>query len=318
MGTTKYLVALGVVALGAFAVFACSDEGAPVARGNNNPKPKGDAGGDAQTGPPINNGPGSGPPPVPSLHVRVAALDDGLAPFDFCLGASALPDDGGTPVATTFTGPIMEGLGVAAGLAPGNVSQRVKVAPGAYIVRFVPADAVNCDAVGEARTDEIFVPKQAGETPTVTVARIPVQNPDEQVPNHLLPDEAVVAGQANVRLFHAGADVEGPIGVRSPAVAGGVLFSSASFGAVVAGGSGISMNGYRQLTPLAAAQLTVEAVDAEQVLITAENVSLAAGKVYTFFTLGSVGGNTFRLLICDDEIAPVNGLTPCMPFQMQQ
>jgi hypothetical protein len=317
MEASKLIVVLGIFVVGAAAVFACSDDGVPLTHGTDKVKTKADGGPDAQ-GPGVNNGPGSGPPPTPSLQIRVAALDDGAGAFDFCIGPSVLPDDGGTPVAATFQGPIMKGLGVAAGLVPGNVSQRVKVEPGSYLVRFVAADAANCDAAGGAdpRLTEIFVPKQAGLTPTVTVTRIPVLNAEEMVPNHLLVDEAVAAGQANVRLYHAGIDIEGPIAVLSPAVMNGI-FPGVTFGEL-ATGSGFSPNGYRQLAPLANAQVTVVATDAEQTLVTAENVSLAAGKVYTLFTAGSAGNNAFRLLVCDDELPPANGLSPCMPFQMQQ
>jgi len=107
------LLALAVTFAGAAVGIACaSDDSADEFRRGGKPVNTGSSGngGEGGTGPNIPSGPGSGPPPVPSLQIRVAALDDGIGAFDFCVAPAALPDDGG-PVATTgpFVGPVMEG-----------------------------------------------------------------------------------------------------------------------------------------------------------------------------------------------------------------
>jgi hypothetical protein len=237
-----------------------------------------------------------------TANVRVAHLSPGAPAVDFCLAPH------GT---TTWTGPVLAGLGVTTGLPYSNVTKYVAVGAQQYDVRIVTPGATCMTGAVPDITNLPALP--AGGS--VTLAAIGELAPGDGggAPFSLkafIDDTSVASGKAKLRFVHASSG--------SPTVdvglGGGVLFTpvfaDVSFGNTAAAAM---PNGYVETNPLTNAEISARADNTTTDVLAIKGANLAAGTIATAFAIGKIGNTTspLKVLLCADNGAPNGNLAPC-------
>lgn len=244
------------------------------------------------------------PTPPGVANVRVAHLSPDAPAVDFCLAPH------GT---TTFTGPVMESLGVTGGLAYGEVTTYLELDEGQYDVRLVASDATTC-ATG-------LLPADVTDLPTLTdglyatIAAIGELAPQgDAAPFEVtafVDESTVTMGKAKLRFVHASSDtpnVDVGLGAGETFTP---VFTDIAFGGIEAG-TGFA-NGYAEVDPLDGVTISARATGTTDDAIVLEGIDLPAGAIATAFAIGNLDGSPepLRVLVCVDNGAPEEALTPC-------
>lgn len=238
--------------------------------------------------------------PSPSVQVRVAHLSPDAPPVDVCLAPAG---------SGSFTGPVLEQAGGAAGLSYGQATRYLEVAAGTYDVRVVTATATDCASPIVPDTTGATLP----EGRAITVAATGLAAPGADQPGFaLVPlvDETEVAdGKAKVRFVHASPGTP-PVDVG---VGSGEsftpLFTAVPFGEVDADRAPA---GYLETDPLSDATLSARATGTSEDALVVPGVALPAGAIATVFAVGLLGGDPpLAALVCADDTAATSLLSEC-------
>jgi len=277
-------------------------------------------------------------------YVRVANLAPGIAAFDICVRARTVALDGGgdaaaeaaTDSATTdaaldaaldgatdaaasgFTGPFLKKAGVPTGLAYSQVTSYLPIAPGAYDIRTVAANAADCETALAGTTDSVVVTAATSGSYS-TFAAIGLTTP-QTVPAYEVKgyadDHTVTAGQTKLRFIHASPgtpnlDLGLSTGESFISLFTNVAYSEA--GAGIAADAGVDTNGYLAGPPITSQTLVLRATGDPADVLTA-GLTLPAGAIASTFAIGVVASVTtpVKLLICQDldtSKAPLSNCT---------
>jgi hypothetical protein len=240
-------------------------------------------------------------------HVRIAHLSPDLRAVDVCLAPS------GT---TSFSPPVLAGLGVQDGLTYAAVTTYVDLPTGSYDVRVILANASGCSIPAIPDTQGVSV----DDDETVSVLALGDYDTSgaaaHDPPLHLalFADETTAGtGSAALRFVHASPGTPAvDVGLGSGASFAKV-FADVSFGDI-ATNAPIDTLGYvttsAPLTSAVSARLAGASSDA----LVVPSVTLTGGGVFSAFAIGGKTGasdNPLQVLLCDDN-APANGLlTAC-------
>jgi hypothetical protein len=245
-------------------------------------------------------------------YLRVAHLSPTAPAVDFCLA----PD--GT---TAFTGPVMKGLGVTAGLAYTEVTAYVPVTAGAYDVRIVAPNAANCSTSLAGLADITSLPAVPADG-YVTAAAIGLIG-DATTPFQLkayIDERSAPSGKVKLRFVH---DSPGTppvdVGVGQGA-AFAAIFPNVSYPNIAAAGGLIDTNGYATLDPIAAsptapvdivARVTGTTTDALVIPVTAP---VPAGTVATAFAVGllTAPATPLQVVLCGDNAPAAGAFSACI------
>lgn len=237
--------------------------------------------------------------PVGDAEVRVAHLSPDAPAVDFCL----LPE--GAPA----VGPVLQSLGVNAGLAYPNVTGYLPVAAGTYGVRLLPADATTCDGtLGIPDFAGIVVSENANYTVAATGMVAPAVNDAAFDLKVYVDSLEVAADKISVRFIHLSPDTPNvDVGLGSGA-GFSPLYSNVPYGSVgqVTGGD------YLQTDPLSNVTLSARATGSFTDALVIPGVAVPAGAVVTAFAIGNLDGNpaALRALVCVDNA----GTASCAPL----
>jgi len=253
----------------------------------------------------------------PRIGVRVAHLSPNAPAVDFCVKAMGAAD-------STYAGPVLESLGIAPGAAFPAVTGYIPLAPGAYTVRLVAADATNCatSLAGLPSYDLPNLPAGAratvgavgrvGDTGATAFRLTPfVDGNTQPLPNRV-----------HLRFLHTAPGV--------PAVDVGVLagttftpvFSNTAFPNVAATMGAEMGTGYLPIDPIMGATLAVRATGSTDNALTLTNVSLAGslyGTAVSVFAIGELpgamgqgaGNRRLSAFVCQDRVAATGSIAPC-------
>jgi hypothetical protein len=234
----------------------------------------------------------------------------GSPSIDFCVTAQ-----GGTP-----QGPVMEKNGVSAGIAPGEVSARFPFTPGvAHTITILRSDAATCLQAGST---SVTIPAQfLTANVKMTVARMPGNTSGTGGLNKYYTDEGPITGKANVRFIHASIGVLSKVSVKVEPTNNSVvtMFGGVTYSLFAPQGGGVDGNGYRQVDAISAKPILLTRDEDGVTLLRGEG-SLAANKAYSIFSWGEYnkGAGTLKFVACDDEAAPVNQKSACLPGGVEQ
>ena len=227
---------------------------------------------------------------VGNAQVRVAHLSPDAPAVDFCL----LPE--GAPA----VGPVLQSVGVNAGLSYTNVTGYLPVAAGTYGVHLLSPDAVNCDDAAGVPDGLITVSENANYTVAATGMVSPAGNDASFALEVYVDSLDVPAGQISVRFIHLSPDTPNvDVGLGSGA-AFSPLFPNVPYGSV-----GQLGGDYLQTGPLVDATLSVRATGSFSDALVLPGVSVPAGAVVTAFAIGNLDGSpaALRALVCVDNAA---------------
>jgi hypothetical protein len=218
----------------------------------------------------------------------VAHLSPDAPAVDFCL----LPE--GAPA----VGPVLQSVGVNAGLSYSNVTGYLPVAAGTYGIRLLAADALTCDdALGIPDFAGVTVSENTNYTVAATGMVSPAGNDAPFALKAYVDSLAVPAGQVSVRFIHLSPDTPNvDVGLGS-GDSFSPLFSNVSYGSV--GGD------YLQTAPLAGVTLSARATGSFSDALVLPGVDVPAGAVVTAFAIGNLDGSPAALqaLVCVDNAA---------------
>jgi hypothetical protein len=313
----RFVLALAATSLAAPLLVACSSTSSPGAAGTpTSPAGSDDAGattpandasasppGDAST-PPGTNGDSSAPA-GPTANVRVAHLSPDAPAVDFCLAAHG---------SGNFTGPVLKGAGVSAGISYPSVTQYLSVPVGQYDVRLVAPGAADCSTSLAGLPDYTSLPALSANGSFTVAAEGEVTAGGTPFGLTAYVDDATVtSGKAALRFVHASPGtpaVDVGTGAGSSFAA---VYTDVAFGAVATAGGGIDANGYLVTPPLSATELSARAHGATTDALIIASASLPAGAIATAFAIGKLGSTTTPLaaLLCVDSAAPTAGLSSC-------
>lgn len=238
-----------------------------------------------------------------NIDLRFAQLSPGAPPMDFCL------ENGNEG----FTGPVLQGLGLDAGLSYAQVSGYLTLPNGSYEMRPVAGGATGCATSLDALPDTPLPVLPPAGIATVTALGVVGATTDgfalagfadEQLPS--------VTGDAALRFLDAspGAPAldlgtEGRAGFTA-------LFSDVAY-SQLAIGMGIDTAGYLETAPLTDVVLGIRNHGSTTDAFTITGVSLSAGEVVSAFAIGVAGSSATPLqaLVCDDTAPVFGGLTTC-------
>ncbi|MGA7118736.1 MAG: DUF4397 domain-containing protein [Polyangiaceae bacterium] len=241
-----------------------------------------------------------------SALVRVAHLSPDAPAVDFCIAAH------GT---TSFSGPVLKGASLTAGISYPSVTEYLPVPPGQYDVRLVAPNAADCSTSLAGLPDFKSLPALPANA-SVTIAAEGQVSADAGVPFGLtayVDDATAPAGKASLRFVHASPGTP-PVDVGTSAGATfSAVFSDVAFGAVAAAAGPIDANGYLQTAPLSDVELSARAHGAQTDVLVIPSASLPAGAVATAFAIGKLGNTKtpLEVLLCVDNAAPTAGLSSC-------
>lgn len=238
-----------------------------------------------------------------SIHVRVAHLSPNAPAVDFCL---ARPGE-------SFTGPVLEGLSVAGGLAYSEVTRYLALDAGQYTARLVAPDATDC-ATSLAGLPDYPLPNLPEGT-YATVAAVGMVGATDDTAFTLKPfvDESTVAAdQAALRFVHAS---PGTPAVDVGTLAGSTftaIFQDVAFGDF-ATSSGTDANGFLVTSPIASATVSARPAGTSADALVVEGVSLPAGTIASLFAIGELSSEAtpLKVLVCLDAAEPVGALSAC-------
>jgi hypothetical protein len=229
---------------------------------------------------------------VGNAQVRVAHLSPDAPAVDFCL----------LPAGAPAVGPVLQSVGVNAGLSYPNVTGYLPVAAGTYGVRLLAADALSCDdSLGIPDFTGITVSENTNYTVAATGMVSPAGNDAAFDLKAYVDNLDVPADKISVRFVHLSPDTPNvDVGLGSgPDFS--PLFSNVSYGLVgqVAGGD------YLQTDPLSAVTLSARATGSFSDALVLPGVSVPPGAVVTAFAIGNLDATpaALRALVCVDNAA---------------
>ncbi|MFO0606999.1 MAG: DUF4397 domain-containing protein [Polyangiales bacterium] len=237
----------------------------------------------------------------PQVNVRVAHLSPDAPPVDFCLRAAG---------AAAFTGPVLGSLGVAGGLAYGQVTRYLPLDAAAYTVRLVAPGSADC-ATALGGLPDTALPALTGGV-RATVGALGLLSGSGATAFRLAPfvDDATPApaAQARVRFVHASPGTPNvDVGVPGAGTAFTTVFGDVAYGAAAA-----AIN----VAPLAGATLAARPAGAATAAypLTLRGVNLPAGSRTTVFAVGALNDDQTPLaaLVCDENAPAAGALTPCV------
>ncbi|MET0592663.1 MAG: DUF4397 domain-containing protein [Polyangiaceae bacterium] len=237
-----------------------------------------------------------------TANVRVAHRAPGAPAVDFCVAPH------GT---TTWTGPVLAGLGVTTGLPYSNVTKYVPLGAQQYDVRIVAPGATCMTGLLPDVTNLPALP--AGGS--VTLAAIGEIAPGDAggqpfALKAFIDDASVATGKAKLRFLHASSGTP----AVDVGVGGGVLFTSV-FSNVTFGNTAAAAapNGYVETNPLTNAEISARANGTTTDVLAIKGANLAAGTIATAFAIGKIGNTTspLKVLLCADNGAPNGNLAAC-------
>jgi hypothetical protein len=245
-------------------------------------------------------------PMVTTIQVRVAHLSPDAPAVDFCVQEKS---------ATTFTGPVLKGLGVTAGLSFGNVTKRVELPAGEYTVRLVAPNAADC-ATSLAGLPNYTLPKLDAGTEAVAAAVGLVGGTGTQgftVTPYVDDPAAPAAGKIKLRIIHASPDTPAvDVGTGSGANFK-ALTTSLGFKNFPTSGS-FDAKGYASIDPLNAATISARANGTETDALVTTGVTAPAGSIVTAWAIGQLAGTgdkRLSILYCFDNKRDTTPLTEC-------
>jgi len=237
----------------------------------------------------------------PQINVRVAHLSPDAPPVDFCLRPEG---------STTFTGPVLRSLGVAAGVAFNQVTRYLTIDAGTYTVRLVAPGSADC-ATSLGGLPDTALPALAGGA-RATVAAVGLLSGAGATAFRLTPfiDDATpaAAGQARVRFVHTSPGTPNvDLGIPGTGTAFTTVFGNVAYPTATA-----AIN----VAPLTNATLAarVAGVPTNNYPLILRGVNLAANSRTTVFAVGALNDDQTPLsaLACDENAAPAGALTPCV------
>ena len=241
------------------------------------------------------------PTPPAMAYLRVAHLSPDAPAVDFCIQASG---------STTWTGPVMESLGVTGGLAFKQVTAYLHLDAVKYNVRLVAPTDTNCNT---GLVPDITSLPALPANAYVTAAAVGLLGGTPTFTGTAYIDESTVAaGQAKLRFVHAAPNVpEVNVGLTGTTFT--PIFTNVVFPGISAA-AGL-VNGYVQTAPLTGVTIGVRLASAPTVdALTFSNVSLPANAIATAFAvglLGETGNQAIGALLCVDNAPASGGLSAC-------
>jgi hypothetical protein len=248
-------------------------------------------------------------PPAATIHVRIAHLSPDAPNVEVCVKGKGKDD-------STYVGPIFKTVGIAGGLAFGQVTAYLDLPAGAYTARIVAPDATSCakeilpgttydlpDLPGGAYATALAIGRVGGATKDFTVHPV--------VDTH----DAPSTGNVRVRFFHASPDTPSvDVGLVSSSFT--AIWSDVSFGAAKSAESAIGTSDANAFVSTAAPGTVVVGARATGTTAIALKVDapLAGGKVLSTFAIGLLGGTgsqALSVLACDDLAPASGGLSAC-------
>lgn len=307
----RLVLALAASSLAVPLCLACSSNGSAPAvsddSGAPSPSPSSDAAAPSTDGssPPPLGKPDAAPPSSATANVRVAHLSPDAPAVDFCLAAH------GTK---TFTGPVLKGAGLSAGLAYPTVTQYLPVPAGQYDIRIVTPGAADCATSLAGLPDFTSLPAlSAGGSFTIAAEGEVTAGGTPFTLTAYVDDAQVPSGKGALRFVHASPGTPAvDVGTGAGSTFASV-FSNVAFGAVAATGGGIDPNGYLVTAPLSAVELSARAHGSASDALVIASASLPSGAIATAFAIGKLGStkNPLAALLCVDSASPVAGLSSC-------
>ena len=242
-------------------------------------------------------------------QVRFAHLSPNKPPIDLCLAVHGTGQ---------FNGPLLKPIGVVAtGLAYGQVSKYLSVAPGSYDVRVVDGGATTCaDSLFDATAVPAFNAEDA-----VTVVSTGLIPPDASNPNAFVvvtysDDRSAPAGKTLARFIHD-APATPALDFGSGSGSGfSAMFDNVAYlvaGTPVSGSADV--NRYVTLTSASApTTFSLRLANSGTDAITFTSAAAqASGAVVTWYAIGSLTPmpNPLQVLVCTDNGIPIGPLSPC-------
>jgi hypothetical protein len=198
------------------------------------------------------------------------------------------------------------------------VTEYVPVAPGTYDLQLIMAGSSDCTSG--------VIPTTMGLPSLITGARVtfavigdvrPTNRDARQKVAAFFDDGTAPNGVAALRVINAVPSV-GAMDVTETGAGGESLtsFTNVPFGSVgsmVTDGGSPDPNGYSSVSPATNVGFVALAPGGTASIATASGVTLAAGAVVTLAAIDGENGSGRppRFLMCTDNGAPTNGLTPC-------
>jgi hypothetical protein len=236
-------------------------------------------------------------------HVRIAHLSPDLRAVDICLAPQG---------STTFSPPVLAGLGVQDGLTYAAVTAYVDLPVGTYTVRVILANATGCSIPAIPDTTGVSVDNDQ----TASVVAFGDYDTSGAAANDpplhlaLFTDQTTAAsGSAMLRFIHASPGtpaVDVGLGSGSAFVK---VFADVAFGDI-ATNAPIDSLGFATTSAPVTSAVAARLAGASSDALVVPDVTLTATGVFTAFAIGNKTGatdNPLQVLLCDDN-APPNGL----------
>jgi hypothetical protein len=240
-------------------------------------------------------------PGTAPVHVRVAHLSPDAPAVDFC----AAEHDSGK-----FTGPVLAGNGLPAGLSYGSVTAYLTLPAAQYDIRLVAPGATDCSTPLGGLADFTSLPDIPSGA-SVTIAAEGLAAIGSITPLTLrayVDDTQVLSGMAKLRFVHASPGTPAvDVGTGGGALFQ-TLFSDVAFGDVAA-----TNDGYIETVPLAGVELSARAHGALSDALSITPTVLPANTISTAFAIGELSSTTapLRVLLCDDNGPSAGMLASC-------
>jgi len=236
-----------------------------------------------------------------TINLRVAHLSPDAPAVDLCVKLGS----------GSFTGPVLKGLGVTAGLAYSQVTKYLTLDAGQYTARLVAPNAADCNTSLAGLPDYVLPSLSGGTYATAAAVGLVGGTPAFTV-KPFVDDYTAPAGQGAIRFVHASpgtppVDVGLLAGTTFTAIFTDVAFSNFD------SGTGIDANGYYGAAPLTNVTVAARATGTTANALVVPGVSLAAGQTATAFAIGIIGNATtpLKALVCGDNAAPTGNLATC-------
>lgn len=239
-----------------------------------------------------------------TAFLRVAHLSPDAPAVDLCVA----PHGSGA-----FTGPVLESLGAAAGLAYGEVTAYVELDAGRYDVRIVAPDATACGTSLAGLPDVTDLPA-LGDGTYATAAAIGLLTGTGDQAFRVTPyvdTPAVDAGKVALRFVHAAPttpEVDVGLGTGDAFTP---VFTGVAFGAF-ASGTGLDANGFVVTDPIADGTVSARLAEGGAEALVLDGITAPAGTIATAFAIGNAAEKPLQVLLCLDNAAPQGALATCL------
>ena len=235
-----------------------------------------------------------------SASVRVGNFSPDGPAFDLCVAPH------GT---ASFTGPVLKGLGITAGLNYPQVTDYLPLPSGNFDVRAVSPNAADCNTPLAGVADATNLPSvSAGSFATLAVLGTVASGTTTPLQWKAFTDEREVAqGMIKLRLIHASPGSPSIDLGTGAATAFVPLFTNVAY-SMIASGANIDANGYLQTNPLVNQTVTARASGTTIDALSVTNVNVPAGVIQTIFAIGQLANtkHPLKALVCVDNAPPAS------------